>query len=184
MIPKKKYGSGASKKTSPRTDKLLKREATSYLSITAAESKNKHNELLHNVSTRSIRHQLPKDLCLPGRRAAKKSMLTAAIKKKRLNVCQKYRHCTAAEWRKVMFSDESTFTLVKEVPYMIRRPSSASRYDPKFMVKTMKRPGSAIMWELSVKCGSFQASLYFLAKNVIMKGSIYMNILIKHLCTS
>ena len=26
-------------------------------------------------------------------------------------------------------------------------PSSASRYDPKFTVKTMKHPGSVMMWE-------------------------------------
>ena len=37
MVPKRKSGSGAPKKTSPRTDKLLKREVTSYPSITAVE---------------------------------------------------------------------------------------------------------------------------------------------------
>ena len=37
MIPKRESGSGAPKKTSPRTDKLLKREVTSYPSITSVE---------------------------------------------------------------------------------------------------------------------------------------------------
>ena len=54
-------------------------------------------------------------------------MLTAVMKKKRLNFCQKYRHWTVAEWRKVMFSNESTFKLVRRVPKMMRRPSGASR---------------------------------------------------------
>ena len=39
MIPKKKSGSGPPKKTSPRTNKLLKREVTSYPSITSVELK-------------------------------------------------------------------------------------------------------------------------------------------------
>ena len=89
MIPKRKSGSGAPKKTSPRTDKLLKREVTSYPSITAVKLKSKHSELLHNVSASTIRHRLQKDLKLPCRRAAKKPMLTAAMKKKRLNFCKK-----------------------------------------------------------------------------------------------
>ena len=39
MISKRKPSSGAPKRTSRRTNKLLKREETSYLSITAAELK-------------------------------------------------------------------------------------------------------------------------------------------------
>ena len=64
----------------------------------------------------------------------------------------------------------------------MRRPSSASRYEPKFTIKTMKCPGSAIVW------GAFsgnldRAGLYFLPKNVTMKESMYLNILKEHLCT-
>ena len=71
MIPKRKSGYEESKQTSPRTDKFLKREVISYPSITAVELKNKHHDLLHNASTRTIRHRLQKDLGLPCRRAAK-----------------------------------------------------------------------------------------------------------------
>ena len=71
MIPKRKSVSGEFKKTSSKTDKLLKREVTSYPSITAIQLKNKHHKLLHNVSTRTICHRLQKVLGLPCRRAAK-----------------------------------------------------------------------------------------------------------------
>jgi len=176
MVPKRKSGSGVPKKTLPRTDKLLKHEVTSYPSITAVELKSKHTELLHNVSTRTIRHRLQKDLKLPCRRAAKKPMLTAAMKKKKLNFCMKYRCWTAAEWRKVMFSDESTFKLVRGVPNMVRRLSTASWYDPKFTVKTVKHPGSVTMWgAFSGNVG--RAGLYFLTKNVTMRGSNHINAL-------
>ena len=36
-----------------------------------------------------------------------------------------------------MFSDESIFTLMRGPPKMVRRPSVASRYDPKFTVKPL-----------------------------------------------
>ena len=146
MIPKRKSCSDTPKKTSPRIDKLLKHEVPSYPSISAVELKNNHHELLYNFSSRTNCHRLQKDLSLPGRRAAKKPMLTAAMKKKKLNFRQKYRHWTSAEWRKLRFSDESTFTLVRGVPKMVRRPSSTSRYDPKLTVKTMKDPDSVIVW--------------------------------------
>ena len=45
-----------------------------------------------------------------------------------------------------MFSDESTFTLVRGVPKMVCRPSSASRYDSKLTMKIMKDPDSVIVW--------------------------------------
>ena len=58
MIPKSKSGSGAPKKTSPRTNKLLNREVRLYSSVTAIELKGKHHKLLHNVSIRTICHRL------------------------------------------------------------------------------------------------------------------------------
>ena len=44
-----------------------------------------------------------------------------------------------------MFGDDSTFTMVRRVSKMVRLPRSASRYDPKFMVKTMKDVGSVMV---------------------------------------
>ena len=157
VIPKRKSCSGAPEETSPGTDKLLKHEVSSYPSITTVDiKKNKHHELLHNVSTKTIRHRLQNDFRLPDRCATKTSMLghmlvTAAMKKKRLNFCQKYRHWTTAKWRKVVFSDESTFSMVWGVPKMVLHPSSASRYDPKFTVIIMQDPGNVMVWELSVE---------------------------------
>ena len=42
MIPKRKSCSGAHENTSPRTDKFLKHEVSSYPYITAVELKNKY----------------------------------------------------------------------------------------------------------------------------------------------
>ena len=83
---------------------------------------------------------------------------------------------------KMIFSDESTFTLVRGVPKMVRGPSSASRYHPKFTVKTMKHAGSIMGWE-TFSGNLSRTGLYFPPKNVTIKGRIYINLFKEHLLT-
>ena len=55
--------------------------------------------------------------------------------------------------------------MVRGVPKMVRRQSNASRYDPKYTVKTMKDPGSVMVWgAFSGNLG--RAGLYFLIKKM------------------
>ena len=83
---------------------------------------------------------------MPARRAAKKPLLTKAMKKKRLDFCRKYKDWTSEQWQKVMFSDESTFRLVRGNSKIVRRPSDVSRYDPLYTVKTVKHAVSVMVW--------------------------------------
>ena len=54
---------------------------------------------------------------------------------------------------------------------MVRHPSSASRHDPKFMIKIMKHLGSVMVWRaFSGNLG--RTDFYFLPKNVTMEGRI------------
>ncbi|KAG0723184.1 hypothetical protein GWK47_005654 [Chionoecetes opilio] len=80
-VPPRKPGSGAPQKTSPRTDKIMRREVLNDPAITAAELKKKHPALLGNVSVRTIQHRLQISLKLPTRRAAKKPLLTEAMRR-------------------------------------------------------------------------------------------------------
>lgn len=180
MVPQRKSGSGAHKKTSSRTNKLLKREVMLNNSITAIELKRKYPDFLHNVATRTIRHRLQKDLGLPSRRAAKKPLLTAAMKKKRLDFCQKYQDWTSEKWKKVMFSNENTFKLVRGDSKIMRRPNITSRYDLKCTIKTVKQTDNVTVW------GAFSGNKgtgcsYFFPKNLTMKVSNYVNVLQEHL---
>ena len=180
MIPSRKPGSGAKRKTTKRTDQLLKRKVMSDPSITAATLKMELPELLKDVSIRTIQHRLQKELGLPCRRAAKKPLLTKKMKKKRIQFRLKYKDWTSNDWKKVMFSDESTFRLVRGVSKVIRRPKSASRYDEKYTVKTVKHPDSVMVW------GGFSGNmgrggLYFLPKNQTMKAANYIDVLRNHL---
>ena len=130
--PQLKKSSGRPKKTSSHTDLILKKEVKVDPGITALELKKKYPILLQDVAMRTVQHRLQKDLKLPLRQAAKKPLLTDTMRKKGLQFCKKYRFWTSLDWKKVMFSDESTFRLVRGTSKLVRRPRGASRYDPKY----------------------------------------------------
>ena len=76
--------------------------------------------------------------------------------------------------------DESTFRLVRGVPKLVWCPSTASRYDSTFIFKTIKHTASVIVWSaFSGKKG--RAGMYFLSKNVTMKGSNFIHGLKDHM---
>ena len=85
-----------------------------------------------------------------------------------------------ADWGEVMFSDESTFRLVREQYKLVRRPSGVSRYDSRYIIKTVKHPKSVMVW------GAFRedkgrGDLYFLPNNVTMRGDNYLRVLDHHM---
>ena len=79
-----------------------------------------------------------------------------------------------------MFSDESRFRLVRGQSKVIRRPINVPRHDPRYTVKTVKHSDGVMVW------GAFSGThgrggLYFLPKNVTMRGSNYLQVLQNHL---
>ena len=51
-----------------------------------------------------------------------------------------------ADWRKVMFCNESTSRLVLRGYKLVRRHSGVSRYDSRYIIKTVKYAKSVIVW--------------------------------------
>ncbi|XP_066947049.1 uncharacterized protein [Macrobrachium rosenbergii] len=179
-VPQRKPGCGRKKKTSPRTDKILKREVLNNPSFTAAALKKKHPDLLGNVAVRTVQHCLQCDLGLLCHHAAKKPLLTDGMKKKRLAFCNKYKDWTKEQWRDVMFSDESTFRMVRSASNVVRRPKSVSRYHHQFTVKIVEHPQSVMVWgAFTGKLG--RAGLYFLPKGETVKGTTYLEMLKDHM---
>ena len=179
IVPKRKIDSGRKRKTIARTDHLLRREVLLRPSITPASLKKKHLKLLEGVFIRTIQHWLKNDLGLPCRRAAKKPLLTEKMRKKRLTFAKNYQHWTPEQWRKV-FSDESTFRLVRGQSKVIRRPIKVPRYEPRYTIKTVKHSDGVMVW------GAFSGThgrggLYFLPKNVTMRGFNHLQVLQNHL---
>ena len=85
-----------------------------------------------------------------------------------------------ADWRKVMFCNESTSRLVLRGYKLVRRPSGVSRYDSRYIIKTVKHPTSVMMW------GDFSGigvvwGLYFFPKDVTMRGDSNLRVLDHHM---
>ena len=85
-----------------------------------------------------------------------------------------------ADWRKVMFCNESTSRHVLRGYKLVRRPSGVSRYDSKYIIKTVKHPKSVMVWgDFSGDKG--RGGLYFIPKNVTMRGDSYLRVLDHHM---
>ena len=50
------------------------------------------------------------------------------------------------DWRKVMFCDESRSRLVLRGYKLVQWPSGVSRYDSRYIMKTVKHPKSVMVW--------------------------------------
>lgn len=173
--PVRKSGSGRVRKTDLRTDTLIKRAVLIKPTVTAKEIKSDHHNLLKDVSVRTIQHRLQKDLGLPSRHAAKKPLLSAKMRKKRVDFCKQHINWTADDWKKVLFSDESSFLTFRSRPRMVRRPHGSDRMDPRYTIKTMKHPSSVMVWGCFSNFG--RGSLYFLPKNTTMNGQRYLDMI-------
>ena len=177
--PQPKIRSGRPRKTSVHTENLLKREVLKNPFITARKLKENHNNLLNNVTVRSVQRLLKNRLNLGASKPARKPILTETMRKKRLQFANRYKDWTAEEWKRVMFSDESTFR-VSDVRFnTVRRPSGSNRYDSRFTIKTRKHPESVMIW--GCFCSKGRGGLFFLPKNVTMNAIRYKNVLEDHL---
>ena len=142
-VPRRKIGSGRKRKTTARTDHLLRREVLLRPSITPASLKKKHPKLLEGVSIRIIQHRFKNDFGLP---CSKKAPSDRGNEKKRLTFAKNYQHWTPQQWHKVMFSDESTFRLVRGQSKVIRRSINVPRHDPRCTVKTVEHSNGVMVW--------------------------------------
>ena len=73
------------------------------------------------------------------------------------------------DWRNVMFCDESTSQLVLRGYTLVRKPSGVSRYESRYIIKTVKHPQSVMVWGAFIgdKC---RGGLNLFPKNVTMRG--------------
>lgn len=125
---------------------MLEREVKKDPFLTAKELKELHPDVLGNVSVRTVQHQLQKDLKLPCHRTPMKPLLMEKMMKQRLEFCKRYQHWTPEDWRRVVFSDESTFKVIPRRQRLVRRPSGSDRFSSKYTVKTVKFPAGVMVW--------------------------------------
>ena len=94
----------------------------------------------------TVSRRLSKKINLKSYKPAKKPRLTAAMKAKRLQFANNHQHCTAEQWEKVLFSDESTFQQFVVRKRHVHRPTG-KRFDERYTIPTVKYPRpSQMVW--------------------------------------
>ena len=138
---------------------------------------------LRNVALVSIRRAICEELGIPSL-AAKKPFLTNAQKECRLDWALRKRNWSARKWARVLWSDETHIELWQgfQCACRVRRPNTISRYDPNFVIRTVKHPPKLMIW------GAFRNSklghLYVVEHNAKMNAAMYKEVLQKHLKAS
>ena len=144
LAPKRKEKCGRKRKTLTRDDIRLLRESK--------EDPRKTSDMLRkdllssgvNVSSSTVRRRLI-ECGRMARRPVKKQLLTAAMKKKRLDWAKKCRNWTAADWRKVLFSDESHFLVQGKRSQHVHR-SIGEPIRECHMDQSVKHPPKKMFW--------------------------------------
>ena len=176
---KNKPGQGRPQKASLQDIRIILKSIKKRPFLSCVRIKHLLAPQLDHLSVRMIQQTL----CRCGYkafRAAKKPMLTAAMKAKRVKFATEHLHWTPEMWSKVLFSDESTFRLVRGTSKTVRRRWGHDRYSETYTIKTIKHPGSVMIW------GAFdgatgRAGIRFLPKDVTMNSVEYVATLQEHM---
>ena len=103
--------SGRPRCTNRGDDQFLHRTALRDRTISSVElSRRLTNARGVNVSSRTVRNRLNEDR-LYSRRPAVRTLLTAAHRRARVAWCRRHSRWTRQQWSRVLFSDESRFTM-------------------------------------------------------------------------
>jgi transposase len=168
---------GRPKKTTVNDDRVIRRTVVRNPKATTADAQRELLAAGVRVHRSTISRRL-KAMDLQAFKAAKKPLLTVAMRRKRLEFAKAYRHWTADDWGRVLWSDESSITQFGHTSPYVRRPLG-TRYVSKYTQATVKHPPSIMIWGcISVKG---RGGLEILAKNVRMDSKLYIDILEKKL---
>lgn len=162
---------GRPRVTTPREDGMLRRCAVKNPGYSSLEVKNETRVV---ASTRTIRRRLVNEFHLRAYRPARKPLIDDKQRRRRLAFCKRYLHWTEDQWKKVLFSDESTFCQFGSFTHFVRRPQNA-RFNRRYTVATVKHSPKVMVW------GSFSAggrgTLFFVPRGTTVNGKAYLDIL-------
>lgn len=167
--------SGRPRITTSATDRILRHEVLRNPFISADELKRSLAPHLDKVSVRTIQHRLQKEMGMPARKPVRKPYVTAKMRESRLEFCRQHQQWTVNDWKKVLFSDESTFKQQDCVPKVVRRPQRSSSLDPRFTCKTVKHSPGVMAWGCFGYHG--RGALAFLEPGKKMNSENYISIL-------
>ena len=124
--------------TTSRTDAMIRQLAVVNPTTTSTNIQSQLPPQV-KVSKTTIKRRIHNEYGLKAYRPAAKPMLS------KKNIKDRYSHWTTDQWRKVLFSDESTVKQFSSVPAYIRRPAG-ERYSAKYVKPTVKHSTSVMVW--------------------------------------
>ena len=142
----RKSGSGGIKKSSEEDDAVLEQLSLQDRFRTANELRKDWKDRTGvNVSKSTVNRRLI-SLNLPAMKPKKKPLLDEGQRRRRLAFAMRYRHWTARDWKRVIFSDETWMELFghQGKRFVWRRPGEEML--PECLVKTVKHPAKIMCW--------------------------------------
>lgn len=122
---------GRPRTTSATTDRAIKRLVTSNPFVSSREVSREVSGV-SRISSRTVRRRLSDTFSLKSRKPAKKPLLSIKNIQDRMKFCHKYKHWTATDWNKVLFSDETTVRQFANAgKASVRRPKG-ERFNPRY----------------------------------------------------
>ena len=140
-----KHKSGRKMKMSERARRTLKRIVREDRKTTAPKITAELNKHLQDpVSTKTVRRELHKS-GFHGRAGIRKPLLSKTNVSKRLEWCKNLQNWSLEQWKNVIFSDESSFSLFPTTGrvYVWRQPKEA--FYPDCLLPTVKHGGGSVM---------------------------------------
>lgn len=140
---KRLSGSGSKRKTSKRDDKIIVKiskndpfMSSKQISVAAKSDYN------IDISRQTVDRRLD-EAGLKSYIAKKKPFISDNNTAKRLQWCIDHQNWTVDQWKRVLWCDETSFTLSYHGRQYVRRPKDA-RYDKKYLRPTFKHGGGKI----------------------------------------
>ena len=137
--------SGRPRKTTQREDSIDVRTSKVNPRLNAVDIR-REMDTTHGVklSSSTVQRRI-RSTGLLGRRPAKKPLISLKNRLARVAFAKKHLHWTSSDWKKVLFSDESSFLLFGSdgITY-VRRPEG-ERFNPRYQLCTVKHGGGKLM---------------------------------------
>ena len=170
----RRFSSGRPRKTSTHMDRRIAREVTKNRKTSVKEIKHSLG-LKGTISETTIRRRL-RESGFRGTWTDKKPLISATNRARRLAWARKHRSWSVADWRGVVFSDESPYTVRGTIRQRVwKRPND--RYTPSVCTPTTKHLPKINVWG----CFCFRAVGRLHKIDGIMNADMYKQILIHHL---
>ena len=169
---------GRPRVTTARTDALIRRRAVVNPTISASEIHSSISLPSNMPSVRTIQRRLLSECNMKCYRPAHKPRLSAKNIADRLSFARAHVHWSSDKWRKILFSDEASVSQFGSYTTFVRRPPN-SRYKPQFVIPSVKKPSTVMIWGCMSACGV--GGLWFMPPNTSINSAVYLDILKQNL---